>query len=197
MQRALDILGALGIALIFSPALLLLPWWIKRDGGPAVYKQVRIGYEGRPFEIYKFRSMAVNADERLARLLENDPKAANEWAQTFKLKNDPRITTVGRFLRKTSLDELPQLLNVLNGEMSLVGPRPIVYEEARRYGRWFGHYLAAKPGLTGLWQVTGRNDISYRRRVAIDRRYTSLRSVGTNLLIILATPFAMLRCNGH
>jgi lipopolysaccharide/colanic/teichoic acid biosynthesis glycosyltransferase len=140
--------------------------------------------------------MVVDSEKRLEELLRSDPSAAFEWHMHQKLRNDPRITPLGAFLRKTSLDELPQLINVLVGHMSLVGPRPIVVAEAPRYGRYFKFYCAVRPGITGLWQVSGRNDVSYRRRVAIDTLYVRSRSIFVDLAILTRTLPAVLSARG-
>jgi lipopolysaccharide/colanic/teichoic acid biosynthesis glycosyltransferase len=138
--------------------------------------------------------MLVDSDARLRQLLAESPEARAEWERDHKLRNDPRITALGSFLRRSSLDELPQLFNVLTGEMSLVGPRPIVTAEVKRYGRRFGHYCSVRPGITGLWQVSGRNDVSYRRRVAIDTCYAQRQSLALDLRILVATiPSVLLR----
>ena len=165
-----------------------------QDGGPIFYAQTRIGYNGRVFKCMKFRSMLVDSDARLRKLLAESPEAQAEWDRDHKLRDDPRITALGSFLRRSSLDELPQLFNVLAGEMSLVGPRPIVAAEVKRYGRRFGNYCSVRPGITGLWQVSGRNDVSYRRRVAIDTYYAQQQSLMLNLRIMLLTiPCVLLR----
>jgi lipopolysaccharide/colanic/teichoic acid biosynthesis glycosyltransferase len=148
------------------------------------------------FSCLKFRTMVPNADQVLRDLLENDPDLRAEWIRDHKLRNDPRVTRLGRFLRRTSLDELPQLLNVLRGEMSLVGPRPVVREELLRYGRNVGIYLAAKPGITGLWQVTGRNDTDYRRRVVLDTYYVRNQNLLLDLYILVKTTGVVLGGSG-
>ena len=163
---------------------------------PALFSHGRLGEGGRRFKCLKFRSMRTDADERLHQLLASDPQARIEWARDHKLRQDPRITPLGVFLRRSSLDELPQFLNVLRGEMSLVGPRPIVEAEIPRYGHYFGHYCANKPGITGLWQISGRNDVGYRRRVAMDVIYARRRSLGLYLWILLATAPAVLLRRG-
>jgi lipopolysaccharide/colanic/teichoic acid biosynthesis glycosyltransferase len=140
--------------------------------------------------------MVPNADHALRDLLENDPELQAEWVRDHKLRHDPRVTRLGRFLRRTSLDELPQLVNVLRGEMSLVGPRPVVREELLRYGRNVGTYLAAKPGITGLWQVTGRNDTDYRRRVVLDTYYVRNQNLLLDLYILVKTTGVVLGGNG-
>ncbi|AQR61181.1 sugar transferase [Brevundimonas sp. LM2] len=165
-----------------------------QDRGPVFFGHRRIGRDGRTFACMKFRSMAVDAEARLQHLLATDENARLEWAADHKLRKDPRITGLGVFLRKSSLDELPQLFNVLRGEMSLVGPRPVVQAEAERYGRWFTHYCAVRPGITGLWQVSGRNEVSYRKRVAMDVLYSKRKSAGLDLFILLNTvPAVLLR----
>jgi exopolysaccharide production protein ExoY len=186
------------IALVFlAPLLIVVAALIfVQDGGPVVFAHRRIGRDGRHFRCLKFRSMAVDAEARLAELLARDPEARAEWEKDHKLRNDPRVTKLGAFLRKSSLDELPQLVNVLKGEMSLVGPRPIVDAEAPKYGRRFQHYCAVKPGITGLWQVSGRNDTSYRARVAMDSVYAARRSALLDARILLATVPAVLLTRG-
>lgn len=167
-----------------------------QDGGPILFAHRRIGRGGRHFYCLKFRTMAVDAEQRLAELLANDPEARVEWEKDHKLRNDPRVTGLGAFLRKSSLDELPQLFNVLRGEMSLVGPRPIVDAEVAKYGRRFRNYCAVKPGITGLWQVSGRNDVSYRTRVALDCVYARERNLLMDGYIILSTVPAVLARKG-
>lgn len=169
---------------------------VRLDGGPALYGHRRIGADGRSFLCWKFRSMVVNADEALARLLASDPAARAEWEHHFKLKRDPRITVVGRVLRTTSLDELPQLFNVLKGEMSLVGPRPIVSDEIRRYGPAFRDYAVCRPGITGPWQISGRNDLDYASRVSLDRQYARNWSFRTDCTILLRTAVVVVRRSG-
>jgi exopolysaccharide production protein ExoY len=194
-MRGFDIVAAASALLLTAPllvAIALLVWIM--DGGPALFSQPRIGRDGRHFRCLKFRSMCVDADARLARLLASDENARREWQADHKLRVDPRITRLGRFLRKTSLDETPQLINVLRGEMSLVGPRPIVDAEITRYGRRFAAYCAQRPGITGLWQVSGRNDVSYRRRVALDTAYAARKSIALDMRILAATiPAVLLR----
>ena len=152
-----------------------------------LFAHYRVGHDGKLFRCMKFRSMLRNSDQLLADLLHDDPQVRAEWDRDQKLANDPRVTAVGHFLRRTSLDELPQLLNVLRGEMSLVGPRPITLAELTRYGRVRWHYLSVRPGITGLWQVSGRNNTTYEERVALDRRYVEQRSVWLDLSILLKT----------
>jgi undecaprenyl-phosphate galactose phosphotransferase len=195
-KRAFDIVGTLFLALLFSPLTLVIIALIRIEGEPVLFWHKRIGRNGRPFYCVKFRTMARNAEHALRHLLNEHPELRDEWTKNFKLRNDPRITMIGRVLRLTSLDELPQLWNVLRGEMSLVGPRPIVRAELLRYGRNASRYLAVKPGLTGLWQVKGRSDTTYRRRVAMDKLYVQNQSILLDIYILAATPAAVLRRNG-
>lgn len=188
LKRCLDLL------LCFAAApfcLLLIPFvalCIKLDSkGSVFYRHQRIGREGRTFFLYKFRTMVSNAREALETALEKDEALAREWRQTHKLVHDPRLTRVGRFLRRSSLDELPQIFNVLMGEMSIVGPRPIVEAEIARYSEAFDLYRRVRPGITGLWQVSGRNDLSYARRVALDRYYVYNWQVWLDIYIIIRT----------
>jgi lipopolysaccharide/colanic/teichoic acid biosynthesis glycosyltransferase len=165
--------------------------------GPVVFGHVRVGRLGKPFKCYKFRSMVPNAQEVLHELLARDPQALAEWNRDFKLKNDPRITGIGRFIRKTSLDELPQLWNVLVGDMSIVGPRPVVRKELTQYyGNGRRHYLSMRPGLTGLWQVSGRNDIGYEERVELDKLYVQTWTVFKDFMIVMRTVSVMLGKSG-
>jgi Undecaprenyl-phosphate galactose phosphotransferase WbaP len=187
VKRGLDIVGALTLVLLLSPLLLVVGLTLARDRGPIIYRHSRTGRHGRTFGCLKFRTMVPNAEQVLSELLDNDPDLQREWMRNQKLRNDPRVTAVGRFLRRSSLDELPQLWNVLKGEMSLVGPRPVVREEWQHYGRHLDTYLAAKPGVTGLWQITGRSDSCYRRRVALDCYYVRKRSLLMDVSILLRT----------
>lgn len=187
VKRAMDVLGGLAIGLVLSPLILFIALMMCLDDAPILFRHRRIGQGGKTFDCLKFRTMVPHAEKALQALLDNDPEARAEWLRDHKLRNDPRTTRVGRFLRKTSLDELPQLWNVLRGEMSLVGPRPIVKEEMLRYGRYLPTYLAAKPGVTGLWQVTGRNDTDYRRRVVMDTYYVRKQGFIMDLRILFKT----------
>lgn len=197
MTRALDVAIALTALILVAPLLLLIAVMIRlTDGERALFAQSRIGQGGRSFKCLKFRTMVVDADARLTSLLARDPAARAEWAIDHKLRVDPRITPIGRFLRKSSLDELPQLINVLRGEMSLVGPRPIVTAEIGRYRAYYRHYCSVRPGITGLWQVSGRNNVSYRRRVACDVLYARRRSLGVNVRIMAATIPAVVLAKG-
>jgi lipopolysaccharide/colanic/teichoic acid biosynthesis glycosyltransferase len=197
LARALDILIALTALWFFAPLMLVLAFAIKaQDGGPVTFGHSRIGRDGRTFKCLKFRSMVVDAETRLQNLLAADAMARAEWEVDHKLRRDPRVTRLGYMLRKSSLDELPQLINVLRGEMSIVGPRPIVAAEIARYGRSFRYYKAVKPGITGLWQTSGRSNVSYRRRVAMDVLYAKRRSAGLYLHILLKTIPAVLLSEG-
>ena len=188
IKRSLDLaisLTAIGLGL---PLLALIAIWVKATSeGPVFYGNVRIGAGGRRFKVWKFRTMVTNASEVLERHLENSPELRTEWETTFKLKKDPRITSVGRFLRKTSLDELPQLWNVLLGDMSLVGPRPILEDEIDRYNLTYDTYLRVRPGITGFWQVSGRNLTSYDRRVELVEFYVRNWSVWFDVYILFRT----------
>jgi exopolysaccharide production protein ExoY len=195
--RSLDVFGASALLLFTAPLLVIIALAVKmQDGGPVLFAQRRIGHHGNMFWCFKVRTMVTDAEQALARILADNPDARAEWAQDQKLRRDPRITLLGRFLRKSSLDELLQLVNVLRGEMSLVGPRPIIVEEAPRYGRWLQHYCAVKPGITGFWQVNGRNNMSYRRRVACDVLYARRQSALINLIILMRTIPAVLTQRG-
>jgi exopolysaccharide production protein ExoY len=195
--RAIDIIGALALLIFTAPLLIFIAVIVKlQDGGSIVFAQRRIGRGGEMFSCLKIRTMVPNAELGLSQLLASDPQARAEWQLDQKLRNDPRITAFGRFLRKSSLDELPQLINVVRGEMSLVGPRPIVLDEAPRYGRWLKYYCAVQPGITGLWQTNGRNNLSYHRRVACDILYARRQSLSFNTAILLNTVPAVLMQKG-
>jgi lipopolysaccharide/colanic/teichoic acid biosynthesis glycosyltransferase len=179
---------ALALLLLSSPLTALIAFLIwQRDGAPILFAHYRVGKGGRLFRCMKFRTMRRDSEEALTALLNSDPQARAEWARDQKLANDPRITPIGRFLRATSLDELPQLLNVVRGDMSLVGPRPITVGELTRYGRVRWHYLSVRPGITGLWQVSGRNTTTYEERVALDRRYVEQRTLLGDAAILVKT----------
>lgn len=193
-KRALDIVVASTAIVLALPLMLLVAFLIKViAGGPVLFAHRRIGFNGKSFDCYKFRTMVTNADQVLKEYLARNPKAAEEWRETQKLKHDPRITLFGHMLRKSSLDELPQLVNVLRGEMSCVGPRPIVADEMERYGPAVEEYLKTRPGLTGLWQISGRNDIEYGRRVVLDAQYVRTWSIWADLVILAWTAIAVMR----
>ena len=176
-------------AICISPLLAYIAYRIKKeDPGPLIFKHIRIGKDGKPFPCYIFRSMVVNSAEMLEKYLAENPAAKAEWERDFKLKNDPRITPIGKFLRRTSLDELPQIFNVLKGEMSLVGPRPVVQEELDKYyGDAVKEYCSIRPGITGLWQVSGRSDLDYTERVLLDQWYVKNRNLKLDIKILWQT----------
>lgn len=195
-KRIFDVIAASFLLALLTPLMLLLAWRIRQDSGPAVFAHHRVGQGGKLFPCYKFRSMVVDANVQLERLLESNPELRTEWERDHKLKDDPRISLVGHFLRKTSLDELPQLLNVLRGEMSLVGPRPIVEAELERYGDDAEYFLMVRPGITGLWQVSGRNDVDYDTRVYLDTWYVKNWSLWYDIAILFKTVRVVLRRDG-
>ncbi|MEO1205501.1 MAG: sugar transferase [Pseudomonadota bacterium] len=193
-KRALDLVVAGSALVLLSPVLAMVASIILFvDGGPVIYRQPRIGKDGKAFKCFKFRTMINDADEHLDRYLALSPAAAREWETCRKLTNDPRVTRVGAILRASSIDELPQIVNVLRGEMSLVGPRPVTPDELDRYARRAGAYTKLRPGITGLWQVSGRSATTYRRRVAMDNYYAAHRSLLLDFKIIAMTFVALLR----
>jgi lipopolysaccharide/colanic/teichoic acid biosynthesis glycosyltransferase len=195
-KRILDVVGAILALAFFAPSMILICLALMCSGGRPIFSQTRVGKNGELFQCYKFRSMALNADAVLVDYLNANPAAREEWERTFKLAWDPRITPFGTFLRRTSLDELPQLFNVLKGDMSLVGPRPIVPEEIGRYAGRITAYYRCRPGITGLWQVSGRNDVTYSRRVCLDTVYARKRSIWLDCVILLRTVRAVLSGRG-
>ncbi|WP_272874371.1 sugar transferase [Pseudaestuariivita rosea] len=196
-KRALDICVALSALILLSPLLLGVALAVKLTSkGDALYGHRRVGHNGREFRCWKFRTMVSDSQQALERHLAENPEARVEWERDRKLKNDPRVTKLGKTLRDLSIDELPQLINILKGEMSIVGPRPVVQDELDRYGRSAVFYLKSRPGLTGLWQISGRNDVSYERRVLLDRFYVVNWSFFSDLLIILKTVPAVLGSRG-
>ncbi|WP_297488628.1 sugar transferase [Acidocella sp.] len=197
-KRFFDIMVSFILLFLFAPVLLFVALAVKTDGGPALFRHTRIGLRGHGFGCLKFRSMSVTAEQDLAAYLTQNPAAAEEWAMRRKLQHDPRITRIGRFLRATSLDELPQLVNVLRGEMSLIGPRPVVREELEQHYSAIGQraYAATPPGITGLWQVSGRSGTSYSERVRLDIAYVEDWSIQKDIMILLRTIPAVLRRKG-
>jgi exopolysaccharide production protein ExoY len=192
-KRVFDIVfGSVALVVLFPVFLLVSLAIILTDGFPIVFKQKRVGKDGREFYIYKFRTMVNNAEE----ILRSRPDLMEEYQRTYKITNDPRISKIGKILRKTSLDELPQLLNVVAGEMSLVGPRPIVPKELEKYGDMAWAYLLMKPGCAGLWQCSGRSDISYQDRVHLDLTYYQKAGLRYDTWVILRTIFEIVRCRG-
>lgn len=196
IKRIFDLVVSLVAVIVLSPILLLIALAIRlEDRGPILYRAQRVGRGGKPITVYKFRSMRMNAD-RLEDML--TPEELEEYKKNFKLEHDPRITKVGAFLRKTSLDELPQLFNILSGTLSLVGPRPVLQEETELYGDKRNVLLSCKPGLTGLWQVSGRSNVTYEngRRQALELQYVSQRSLWLDIKILFWTVGAVVRMDG-
>jgi undecaprenyl-phosphate galactose phosphotransferase len=196
VKRCFDLFAASALLMATSPVLLFICVQVLRSGRPIFFGHQRVGQHNRLFKCYKFRTMAPNADKLLNDLLARSPEAREEWERDFKLKDDPRITPIGRFLRKTSLDELPQLWNVLKGDMSLVGPRPVVTAELERYGNQVEYYLEARPGITGLWQISGRNNVTYDQRVYLDAWYVKNWSLFNDIVILLKTVKVIFRREG-
>lgn len=197
VARILDLTLILFAAPYVLLAFIVIALLIKWDSpGPVFYHQTRIGRFGRKFRIYKFRTMVQDADQVLQNYLDKSPELKIEWLANHKLRQDPRVTRVGSLLRKLSLDELPQIWNIIIGDMGLVGPRPIVDEEIEKYGKCFELYIKVRPGLTGLWQVSGRNDTTYKRRVELDEYYVCNRSLMLDLQILWRTVFVVLKKDG-
>jgi exopolysaccharide production protein ExoY len=193
-KRIVDIIIASTALILLSPLLFIVSVLIFATlKKPIIYSHTRVGFGGRTFQCFKFRTMIRNADEVLRRHLASDPASAREWSQTQKLANDPRVTLLGHMLRKSSIDELPQLLNVLRGDMSCVGPRPVVTEELKNYGSSAAEYVKARPGMTGLWQVSGRNALAYHERVVLDCAYVRDWSLAGDIRILLKTIPAVAR----
>ena len=194
IKRIMDVVLALAALVLAAPIMAFIAILIRAIARqPAIFSHTRVGFNGKPFTCYKFRTMRANSEQALAEYLSKHPDAASEWEKHRKIKYDPRVTPLGHVLRKSSLDELPQLLNVLRGEMSCVGPRPIVADELQRYGIYAGDYLQTRPGITGLWQVMGRDAIGYEGRVAMDSIYVRNWSVWADLAILVRTVVAVMR----
>jgi Undecaprenyl-phosphate galactose phosphotransferase WbaP len=188
IKRSMDISFVLVGGILILPFLLLIAFLIKiTSRGPVIYKHKRLGKNGVPFYAYKFRTMKKDAEQQLEKILESEPAIREEWEKNRKIKDDPRITAIGKILRRISFDEFPQLINIIKGEMSLVGPRPIVYDEIEKYGDDFDRIFSIKPGLTGLWQVSGRSDTNYHDRISYDTYYLQSWSIWLDLWIILET----------
>ncbi len=188
VKRVFDIVVGGLLLIAASPLFIIISILVKLTSrGPVLYRQTRLGKGGKPFKVYKFRTMVANADNYLREWLSKDPTLRQEFEEYFKLKNDPRVTAVGRVLRKASLDELPQLINVLKGDMHLVGPRPIVREEVRYYEPYEDVLFSVKPGVTGLWQVSGRSNLPYSERVKIDISYIRRRNFLLDIFILIKT----------
>ena len=197
-KRVFDVVTAVAIFALFWWAIVAVAIIIRiSTGRHVIFSHMRVGRAGRDFQCYKFRSMVPNSDELLADLLSNDAEARAEWERDFKLKNDPRITRFGRFIRRTSLDEFPQLWNVIRGDMSIVGPRPVVRKELELYyADALEHYKAVKPGLTGMWQISGRNDMEYSERVALDKAYVESWGLWSDFMIVIRTAGVLLGRRG-
>jgi len=192
-KRLFDIVGALSIGLLVAPVFLAIAIKIRLSGSPVIFTHMRVGKGRELFPCYKFRSMVPDAELVLQDLLRSSPETLREWRENHKLKNDPRVTKFGRFLRESSLDELPQLWNVIKGDMSLVGPRPIVDDELERYGSKAQTYYSVKPGMTGLWQIMGRSSVTYSRRVSMDTLYVRKQSILLDSWILLCTVAVVVR----
>lgn len=196
-KRPLDLALALFMLPVLIPVMAILWLWIRCDGGAALFCQTRVGKDGKPFECYKFRTMVLDAERVLEEMCASDPEVAAEWNLHQKLRHDPRITRVGRILRKTSLDELPQILNVLKGDMSLVGPRPFLPSQQKIYEEAGGTaYYSLRPGVTGLWQVFSRHDTTFTSRVRFDEAYGSVVSLRSDAALILRTINVVLNRTG-
>ena len=192
-KRSFDIIGALSIAIICSPIILTIAVTIRLSGRPVLFSHQRVGKNRKMFPCHKFRSMIPDAEQVLQELLRSSPEILREWRESHKLRDDPRITKFGSFLRRSSMDELPQLWNVLKGDMSLVGPRPIVEDELERYGNKAMFYMSVKPGMTGLWQILGRSNVTYSRRVSLDTRYVRKQSFLLDTWILMRTVIVVIR----
>ena len=196
-KRAFDVFLAVLLLPLIAPLVAVLWFVTTRDGGSGFFGHRRVGRNGKVFRCWKLRTMVVDAEQKLREHIRNNPEAAAEWAKDHKLNDDPRITRLGRFLRKTSLDELPQIWNVLKGEMSFVGPRPVVRVELHKYGIHRPVYLSMTPGITGLWQVSGRNDVTYSERVQLDVDYSNDLSLLTDLRLIAMTGLSVVGATGR
>ena len=197
IKRLMELFIVITGGIVVLPFLLIIALLVKISSpGPVIYKHKRLGMNGEHFYVYKFRSMVINADQRLKQIIDSDPAVKKEWEESHKLQKDPRITGIGRFLRRSSIDEFPQLINIIKGEMSLVGPRPIVDSEVERYGEDYKRIFSIKPGLTGLWQVSGRSNTNYAERVAYDTYYLQSWSVWLDLWVLYKTFGVVIRGRG-
>ncbi len=192
-KRTFDILGSISIALACLPVIIIIAIVIRLNGQPVVFSHQRIGKGKKMFDCYKFRTMVPDAEQVLQKLIRSDSAVLREWRENHKLRDDPRVTGFGEFLRKSSVDELPQLWNVLKGDMSLVGPRPIVEDELERFGNKAKVYLSVRPGMTGLWQIMGRSNVTYSRRVSLDSWYVRKQSILFDAWILMRTAVAVFK----
>jgi len=197
LKRVMDIVVSLVLGIAFLPVIFLAALLIRIDSpGPIFYSQERMGKDGRKITIYKFRSMRVDADQILSEYLDRNPNARREWGEKQKLHDDPRITRVGKWIREFSIDEIPQLINILKGDMSLVGPRPILMEQKTLYGAGIEFYRSIRPGLTGFWQVSGRNRTTFHQRTLYDVYYICHWSIWLDIYILLRTIWVVLNRDG-
>ena len=198
VKRTIDIIGSLVGIMLLIPLTIIVAMLnsINKDYGPLFYNHIRIGKDGKLFKMYKFRTMVINADEKLAKMLQEDEIIRKEWEENRKLRNDPRITKIGHFLRKTSLDEFPQFLNVLKGEMSLVGPRAVVEGEIEKFGMYKDIVLSVKPGVTGYWAANGRSDTTYDERVLMEAKYVNEFSIKMDIKLLLKTVGSVVKKEG-
>lgn len=197
IKRIFDFVLSLFAIIVLSPIFLIIAIIVRIDSkGPAFYVQKRIGLNGKLFKIYKFRTMVVGADKKLRKYLEENPEALEEYEKYKKLNDDPRTTKIGMFLRKTSLDELPQLINILKGEMSIVGPRPYLLKEKKDMGKYYDSIITCKPGLTCIWQVSGRSNLSFQQRLDLDMEYLNKRSLKLDIVLILKTFYKIFKSEG-
>lgn len=187
LKRCFDVFVSVMVLILAAPLLAIIALLVSLDGGSVIFKHTRVGKDIRPFGCLKFRTMVVDAEQRLETYLASNPAERQQWERYQKLSNDPRVTPVGRFLRASSLDELPQIFNVLRGEMSLVGPRPVTNAELSHYNQHISAYASVLPGITGLWQVSGRSNLSYERRVELDCDYVANHSIYLDVKLLLRT----------
>ena len=197
IKRIFDFILSLLSIILLSPIFLIISIIVRIDSkGPAFYVQKRIGLNGKLFKIYKFRTMVVGADKKLRKYLEENPEALEEYEKYKKLNDDPRTTKIGMFLRKTSLDELPQLINIIKGEMSIVGPRPYLLKEKKDMGEYYDSIITCKPGLTCIWQVSGRSNLSFQQRLDLDMEYLNKRGIKLDIILIFKTFYKIFKSEG-
>lgn len=199
IKRSIDVIcGLIGVLLLIPVSIIVYAVKVicKENDGPLFYAQLRYGKKGRMFKLYKFRSMCMHADKKLKEHLENNPDAKKEFEETQKLQNDPRVTRIGKFLRKSSIDELPQMINILKGDMSLIGPRPVVDGEIERYGKNRDKFLSVRPGLTGYWQANGRSNTTYEERMQMELYYVDNMSLSLDVKIFLKTFITVIKKEG-